>query len=212
MDTETARYWEGEGATKTFSHPLNLDWLGERLTPQSRVLDYGCGYGRVLGLLAEAGYRELLGVDASGAMIEKARAQYPGLSFQKIDPPRVPMPDASFDAVLLFAVLTCIPGDAEQRAVVEEIERILRPGGLLYLSDYWLQDDERNRERYGQSLEKYGTYGVFEVAEGVAVRHHRREWIDELLARWDRLAAADFQVITMNGHKAAAFQWLGRRP
>jgi hypothetical protein len=61
-------------------------------------------------------------------------------------------------------------------------------------------------------MERYRTYGVFEVSDGVAVRHHSREWIASLLGAWDSVAVADIQVTTMNGHGAAGFQWLGRKP
>ncbi|GII79082.1 hypothetical protein Sru01_40640 [Sphaerisporangium rufum] len=40
-------YWDGVGATKTFTHPLNLDWLAGA-NRNTRILDYGCGYGRVM--------------------------------------------------------------------------------------------------------------------------------------------------------------------
>lgn len=88
----------------------------------------------------------------------------------------------------------------------------MRPGGLLYISDYWLQADQRNRDRYAQYEGQYRTYGVFEVSEGVAVRHHSRQWIASLLGDWEEIAASDIQVVTMNGNEALGFQWLGRRP
>ena len=202
-------YWNQEGTTKTFSHPLNLDWLRQHLKPDARILDYGCGYGRVAAMLYEQGYREVVGVDAAGGMIEKARRLHPQLSFRQITPPNVPFPDGFFDAVVLFTVLTCIPGDDDQKAVVSEIQRLTRRGGLLYISDLWLQSDERNRRRYAQ-FENRLPYGVFEVAEGVAVRHHSRQWIASLLHEWETIASCDIRVTTMNGHEAAGFQWLGR--
>lgn len=203
-------YWNHEGATKTFTHPVNMDWLQEHLKPNARILDYGCGYGRVAAMLSQQGYR-VIGVDSAAAMIEKARGLCPQLSFQQITPPHVPFDDSFFDAAVLFAVLTCIPADDDQRAVVNELHRVVRPGGLLYVSDYWLQADQRNCERYVRDLEKYRTYGAFEVSNGVAVRHHSREWIAELLRQWETVAAADIQVTTMNGHEAPGFQWLGRK-
>jgi SAM-dependent methyltransferase len=202
-------YWNREGTAKTFAHPVNMDWLREHLKRDARILDYGCGYGRVAALLYKEGYRDVVGVDAANGMIEKARQLYPQLSFQQIIPPKVPFPDWFFDAAVLFAVLTCIPADDDQRAVVGELHRVIRPGGLLYVSDLWLQTDERNRSRYAQ-FEKSRPFGVFELPEGVAVRHHSREWIAELLSQWEPVAAADIRVTTMNGHEAAGFQWLGR--
>jgi len=72
----------------------------------------------------------------------------------------VPFPDGFFDAVVLFTVLTCIPGDHDQRAVIDEVHRLTQLGGLLYTSDMWLQTDERNRQRYAQ-FENRLPYGLF---------------------------------------------------
>lgn len=205
-------YWDQEGTTKTFTHPVNLAWVRDYLEPTARILDYGCGYGRVMGLLAEQGYGDLLGVDFSDRMLEKARALWPQFAFQAILPARVPVADGAFDAVMLFAVLTCIPEDGDQRALLDELWRILRPGGIVYLSDYWLQSDPRNLARYAEFQERYRTFGVFEVSPGVAVRHHSRPWIETLLGRWELLQKADIQVVTMNGHAADGFQRLVRKP
>jgi SAM-dependent methyltransferase len=210
MNEAQALYWNREGATKTFTHPVNLDWLQKHLEPKARILDYGCGYGRVTALLSEQGY-QVVGVDAAAAMIEKARTLHPNLPFRQITPPVVPFPDGFFDAAALFAVLTCIPDDGDQIATINELQRVVRPGGLVYVSDYWLQRDKRNRDRYAQHERRCRTYGVFELSEGVAVRHHSREWIAELLHRWEPVAVADIKITTMNNHEAAGFQWLGRR-
>lgn len=208
--TDQAAYWNGEGAAKTFTHPVNVDWLREHLQTDARILDYGCGYGRVAAILAEHGY-QVTGVDFAATMIAKAQDLYPQLCFQQIDPPKLPFADSSFAAAVLFAVLTCIPANDDQRTTIAELHRVVRPGGLLYVSDYWFQPDPRNRERYDRDFEKYGTYGVFEISENAAVRHHSREWIAELLQNWEPIAAADIQVTTMNGNAASGFQWLGRK-
>ena len=49
-------YWNRIGPTKPFAHPVNLARLQELLDPASRILDFGCGYGRVAGLLWSRGY------------------------------------------------------------------------------------------------------------------------------------------------------------
>jgi len=113
---------------------------------------------------------------------------------------------------LLFAVLTCMPVDHEQRLLLSEIKRVLRPGGLLYLSDLLVNDDARNRERYERDAVRYKRYGVFELPEGVVVRHHTNEWIEEITSPFKRLEYESFDATTMNGNLSAAFQYLGCKP
>ena len=204
-------YWNRIGPTKVFAHPVNLDRLKELTPATASIVDFGCGYGRVLEILIDHGYRNVAGFDPAPAMIAAARERLPGVKLNTLLAQRLPLPDASADAVLLFAVLTCVPSDAAQRAIIREIERVLRPDGLLYISDLWLQRDARNRERYQLGAAKFGTYGIFELPEGVVLRHHDREWIRELTAGFSRVALDEFTVETMNGHLAEGFQWFGRR-
>jgi SAM-dependent methyltransferase len=203
-------YWNRMGPSKPFAHPLNLARLSQYLSTDSRILDLGCGYGRLLGLLFERGYRNLIGLDLAPAMIALARENFPAIEFNQLDSaPNIPLPDESVDATLLFSVLTCVPTDEGQRNVVKEVERVLRPGGLFYISDLWLQDDERNRERYARDEAKYGAYGVFDLPEGVTVRHHDPRWIEELTRDFQTVALDHINVRTMNGNPAKAFQWFG---
>jgi SAM-dependent methyltransferase len=204
-------YWDRVANEKRFSHPLRLNWLARYSTEEARILDYGCGYGRTLAELSHAGFQNLVGVDFSAAMLARARAAAPRSALIRNDGQSLPFKDDCIDAVLLFAVLTCIPDNKEQRQLLAEVERVLRPGGLLYLSDVLVNTDQRNRERYERDAEKYECYGVFELPEGVVVRHHSREWIAELTGSFQQLEYETFTVTTMNGNASAAFQYLGRK-
>ena len=93
----------------------------------------------------------------------------------------------------------------------KEILKILRPGGLLYISDYLLQDDTRNLSRYQKYEKEFGTYGVFQLQEGAIVRHHTVEWINTITRKFDTVKMEVFEVETMNGHRAKAFQYLGTK-
>jgi ubiquinone/menaquinone biosynthesis C-methylase UbiE len=152
-----------------------------------------------------------LGIDFSNGMLERCRAEQPNVRLIRNDGESLPLLADSVDAALMFAVLTCIPDSTQQQDQVAEVARVLRPGGLLYLSDLLVSDDQRNRERYERFADAYGCYGVFELPEGVVVRHHRREWIDALTKSFERLEFGEFEVVTMNGNPSAAFQYLGRK-
>jgi ubiquinone/menaquinone biosynthesis C-methylase UbiE len=177
----------------------------------AKILDYGCGYGRTLAELSQAGYEHAVGTDFSEAMLRRARRAVTDSMLVRNNGSDLPFKSESIDAVLLFAVLTCIPNDNNQRVLLSEVQRVLRPGGLLYISDLLLNDDRRNRERYERDSEKYKCYGVFDLPEGVVVRHHRKEWIEELTRTFAQLEYEPFTVTTMNGNASSAFQYLGRK-
>jgi SAM-dependent methyltransferase len=204
-------YWDRVAYEKHFSHPLRLDWLERYSTREARILDYGCGYGRTLGELSQAGFVNLVGVDFSEAMLSRARLSVPPAKLVRNDGHGLPFQHESFDAVLMFAVLTCIPDSNEQRRLLAEVKRVLRPGGLFYVSDLLVNEDQRNRERYERDAERFKCYGVFELPEGVVVRHHERKWIGEIITPFEQLQYEPFTVTTMNGNTSAAFQYLGRK-
>ncbi|NUP48675.1 MAG: class I SAM-dependent methyltransferase [Catenulispora sp.] len=211
LPTVSTDYWDRTGTTKTFGHPLELNWL-EAAGPDAAVIDYGCGYGRLAGELLAAGFTDVEGFDVSAPLIERARREQPAARFAVLaDPPRMAREDASADVVLLFAVLTCVPDGDAQRGILAEIRRVLKPGGLLYLSDYCLQDDERNVTRYREHAARFGVHGVFETGDGAVCRHHERQWLRGLLTGFDVQRERDVRVSTMNGNPAVATQYLARR-
>ncbi len=204
-------YWDRVAEQKRFSHPLRVDWLRCNIDSAARILDYGCGYGRTLRELSQAGHENIIGVDFSHAMLVRCRRELPGVSVVRNDGRALPFESGSLDCVLFFSTLTCIPQDDLQRALIAEGKRVLRPNGLLYISDLLINEDARNRERYDRYAQVYGNFGVFELLEGVVVRHHRRAWIEKLTCSFEQLRYEPFTVITMNGNESAAFQYLGRR-
>jgi hypothetical protein len=94
---------------------------------------------------------------------------------------------------------------------MKNIWQVLQPGGLIYISDYLLQEDERNLRRYRKYEKEYDSYGVFKLQEGVIVRHHPVEWIKTVMSKFETIVMEEIEVLTMNGHGAKAFQYLGRK-
>jgi SAM-dependent methyltransferase len=196
---------------KTFTHPLDTDYLQRVLPPSSTILDVGCGYGRTCRQLRDLGYTKAIGLDTSSGMVAAGRRRHPDLDLRHLEAPTLPVPDASVDGVLLLAVLTCIPGDEDQRNLIADVLRVLKPGGWLHVSDYFLQPDARNQARYRENQIRYGRLGVFALGDGVVLRHHEPDWIEELLAPCHRRALRTLAVPTMNGHDSTVFQYWGQR-
>lgn len=205
-------YWDRVAPAKSFTHELLVDRFRSLVPETALILDVGCGYGRTCDQLYRMGYTGVCGVDVSQKMIERGRRAYSHLSLDVLPESGLSHGTATFDAVLLFAVLTCIPSDGGQSGLIADVCRVLRSGGIIYISDYWLQSDTRNRRRYDQSKDKYGVYGVFETSDGAVVRHHTRQWIEALVSDFQTVDLYDMDVTTMNGNSAQGFQYIGRKP
>ena len=210
MKGDREAYWDANADAYTFAHPLELSWLAE-LPKDARVLDFGCGYGRLTAELTAAGWLRAVGADFSAGMIERGQRTHPGLELRHVAGLPLAEPDGAFDAAILFAVLTCIPDDAGQRALVAELRRLIRPGGLLYVSDYLLQPGDRYAARYQAGLARHGVRGVWDREDGGVFRHHIREALDRLLADFEPVAERSVKTVTLSGASATAIQLLMRR-
>ena len=97
------------------------------------VLDAGCGTGRWLKRIAISEPRSLTGIDASAAMLERARAKLGDkATFHHGDCTRFPVDAASCDVLFCSFVLSYV-GDL--KGFARECARIMRPGGVVLLSD-----------------------------------------------------------------------------
>jgi demethylmenaquinone methyltransferase/2-methoxy-6-polyprenyl-1,4-benzoquinol methylase len=93
-----------------------------------RVLDACCGTGDLAIAARQAGAREVVGIDFSDRMLERARRKAPELEWQRADVLQLPFEDASFDvAVVGFGVRNV----EDLETAVRELRRVLRPGGRL---------------------------------------------------------------------------------
>ncbi|MCX4984561.1 class I SAM-dependent methyltransferase [Streptomyces sp. NBC_00572] len=99
-----------------------------RLVPPGArtLLDLACGTGLVTERLTRPGLR-VYGADAAQAMLRVADGRVPGRVVRS-DARRLPLPDASVDAVGAVWLLHLVPFAAE---IVAEAARVLRPGGVL---------------------------------------------------------------------------------
>lgn len=125
-----------EYARRNLSPPEVIVLARYREAFGGRVLDLGCGAGRIAGYLIELG-ADVLGTDIAEPMIEYCRRTYPDATFRVQDLREAgSYADESFDAVLATNNLLDILDDAARRGILADLARILRPGGLLVMSSH----------------------------------------------------------------------------
>lgn len=112
--------------------------LRGRIRPGMRVLDAGCGGGRNLVYLLRQGY-DVFAVDEDAAAVDRVRRMasslapaLPAANFVVAAVERMPFPDAFADLVLSSAVLHFARDDGQFAAMVSEMWRVLKPGGVLW--------------------------------------------------------------------------------
>lgn len=96
-----------------------------------RVLDLGCGAGRFVAALREAG-ADPVGVEVAGAALERARAVAPGADLRLLaDDGSIPLEHGSVDLVWCSEVLEHV---ADGSHLLQEARRVLRPGGRILVT------------------------------------------------------------------------------
>lgn len=111
---------------------LNQALAAHGLVLGGKVLDFGCGVGRLSNALAHH-VESVTGVDISHSMVERANDMNRNpdrVRFTAYDGHRLPFPDASFDSAVSLLVLQHSPPEAQIRALLE-ICRVVRPGGPI---------------------------------------------------------------------------------
>jgi ubiquinone/menaquinone biosynthesis C-methylase UbiE len=116
----------------------------------SKALDFGCGIGRLTGVLVSS-YKDVYGIDIIEWAIKEAEKRCGKAEFKIFDGERIPFDDLFFDLVVCWTVLQHIPPE-EIVGICREIARVVSEKGKVilyenvstYLSDkehIWFRDD-----------------------------------------------------------------------
>jgi SAM-dependent methyltransferase len=122
------------------------------LSDSARVLDFGCGWGRIIRFfLRDIEPTGLVGVDVSEEAIAACRETNQWCSFEQIHPfPPIGFDDASFDLIFLYSVFSHLTEQAHLQWLAE-FDRILKAGGVL-IATTWPRDYIELCAKQSQSL------------------------------------------------------------
>ena len=123
---------EDFSATRSSLWP-ELKRFGEWIEDGDRVLDLGCGNGRLLDLF-EGKDIFYTGLDSSPRLVRIAQEEHPGHEFLIGDIMEVTFPTDTFDKAFAIAFLHHIPSEIMRLNILAETRRILKPEGLLFLT------------------------------------------------------------------------------
>src|SRR4051812_1608700 len=155
----------------------------------SDVLEIGCGSGVHARILAEGGaHVTAIDLTPTAVAMTRRRLELHGLQGKVIeaDAERLPFPDASFDFVWSWGV---IHHSANTPAVIDEIARVLRPGGRVALMVYhrssitfWINYVLLRGVLQGGLLHERPDDLANRWSDGVIARHYTRRGLTELLS------------------------------
>jgi SAM-dependent methyltransferase len=134
---------------KPFDREL-LDTFAESVRGRGEVCEIGCGPGHISRYLQDRG-ATMRGIDLSREMVKWARRLNPDISFAQGNMLALDLPEASLAAVVSFYAIIHIERDEVVRAL-QEMSRVLKPGGLLLLSFHAGEGQLHRAEWYNEPI------------------------------------------------------------
>ncbi len=133
--SDLSRSWDAHHSTQDEVERLRFFSSHFRLRPGERILDAGCGSGRLIPVICEqiGPQGSLVELDFAPGMLEIGRCKASGghVTFVPGDAHCLPLPDQDFDKVIALALL---PHLDDKDAALKEFHRVLKPGGMLIIA------------------------------------------------------------------------------
>jgi ubiquinone/menaquinone biosynthesis C-methylase UbiE len=169
-----------------------------KIKPGCRVLEIGCGAGESAEFISDTYGTEVTGLDASEALITKARETYKNVIFVLGPAEEMAFPDGSFDLVICECTLSLseTPG-----SILGKVFKVLDCGGKILLIDLFERVDNRNDTRKVKSIaEKNG----FEVLSEVDYTEELKTWAAQTVMEFGSVEAY-FEEAVPAGEQVSAY-------
>ena len=166
-----------------------LERVGARPDPFTRVLDFGCGCGRVLvPFQKRLPQARFYGTDVDADLIRWSRKHLPSAEFNHNGPePPLPYADASFDLIYAHSVFTHLD-ERLQFLWLEELRRVACPGALLILTVHGMTEPE------GFKFVKNDAWSDF-FPDFYQTTFHSRAYLEENWGRYFTLLDHDQETL-----------------
>lgn len=136
LETEQGYDAKATSFSDTRQRSWDLEFIAEYIKAGDKVLDFGCGNGRLLEKIQDKQI-EYVGADVSQKLLALAKAKYPAFAgkFVKLTGQTIiPLADNFFNAVVSVAVFHHLPSKEVRMEAAQELLRVTAPGGRVVVT------------------------------------------------------------------------------
>jgi SAM-dependent methyltransferase len=166
-----------------------------------RVLDIGCGAGRLAAYLGPSS--DYVGLDISPHMVAHCRERFPGQTFVEGDLRVLPFEDASFNAVIAIANVIDAVSHEDRVHALEDWRRVLAPGGVLVMSTH------NRHHAVERPVLGHSRNPITQLRMGVEYLQAR---LNHARLRRHERAFADYELRNDPGHEFSVLHYYIERP
>jgi ubiquinone/menaquinone biosynthesis C-methylase UbiE len=124
----------------------DLQPFTEYIEPNTKVLDLGCGTGRLYQIFAKfQDSIDYVGLDQSAGQLAEAKKDFPNNKYVQAEMTTLPFEDASFDAIFCIATLHHLPDEETRQQALSEMKRVLKPGARVFMTNWNLYSDSAQK-------------------------------------------------------------------
>ena len=174
---ETIADWQYQAPEKV------AQMLRAELSPESVILDAGCGTGLVGRALHEAGLEAIDGIDVSSRSLQIAEGTGVYRKLQKVDMQKMPLPvpDDHYDGLACVGVVTYL---TDSIGTVREFSRVVKPGGIVVLTQRSDLFKERRFQDVLKQLSDEGIIARVRISDARPYLPANEEFGDEILVHY----------------------------
>lgn len=205
----SSNIWNDIATKRSYDDPFYLDKLKKYMTNDSIIIDYGCGYGRLVNMLNENGYTNVMGFDTSEQMISRGLSENPILNIKLIEHAKIPVNDNSIDVVIMSTIICCVSSDNKRNDIMKEIIRILKPNGIMYIVDFLTTNNEYYLSKYEEWANELG-YGIFKNCDAAIIKHSTNDEINKLTHNFKKEWFEEQKYMSPNGYSINSFHGIYR--
>ena len=183
--------------------PFNYNTFMNLCSRESKIIDIGCGYGRICEKLEGLGYRNITGLDISEIQLYRARnnLKYTQLFLVKENEP-FQFNNLSFDCLIALEVIDCFLDSRTISFFINECTRILNYNGYWFINFYTRNDSEYFDTKYKDGINEFGLKRVFRASSGIKFKHHSLlEFINLIDPNYDVIKCEQNNFLSFN-HKS----------
>jgi len=153
--------------------PFNYDVFMKLCPLESRIIDIGCGYGRICKRLENLGYHNIVGLDTSKVQLDRAQK---ALNFTQLflinENEAFNFLNASFNCLITLGVIDCITDLDKINFFINECTRIIDDNGYWFINFYTRNDSEYFDLKYKNGWDEFRSKRVFLAKSGIKFKHY----------------------------------------